>query len=46
MLGLAGTPEQTQAVLDEYYSKVKNAGLDVIRQAVIDQVQEYLDNQQ
>jgi putative aldouronate transport system substrate-binding protein len=43
MLGLAGTPEKAKAVLDEYYTQVKNAGLDVIRQAVIDQVQKHLD---
>jgi putative aldouronate transport system substrate-binding protein len=43
MLGLSGSPEQARATLEEYYAKVKNAGLDVIRQAVIDQVQKYLD---
>jgi putative aldouronate transport system substrate-binding protein len=43
MLGLAGGPEQAKAALDEYYAKAKSAGLDVIRQAVIDQVQAYLD---
>ncbi|MDR0719711.1 MAG: extracellular solute-binding protein [Treponema sp.] len=43
MLGLAGRPEQTRKALEEYYAKVKSAGLDVIRQAVIDQVQKYLD---
>jgi putative aldouronate transport system substrate-binding protein len=43
MLGLAGTPEQTRKTLEEYYAKAKSAGLDIIRQAVIDQVQNYLD---
>jgi putative aldouronate transport system substrate-binding protein len=43
MLGLAGTPAQTKVTLDEYYARAKSAGLDVIRQAVIDQVQRYLD---
>lgn len=43
MLGLAGTPEKAKVTLDEYYTQVKNAGLDVIRQAVIDQIQNYLD---
>ncbi|MDR1587614.1 MAG: extracellular solute-binding protein [Treponema sp.] len=43
MLGLSGSPEKARAALDEYYTQVKNAGLDVIRQAVIDQVQQYLD---
>jgi hypothetical protein len=43
MLGLAGGPAQAKAALEEYYAKVKSAGLDVIRQAVIDQVQAYLD---
>jgi putative aldouronate transport system substrate-binding protein len=43
MLGLAGTPEQTKAALNEYYTRLKSAGLDVIRQAVIDQVQKHLD---
>jgi putative aldouronate transport system substrate-binding protein len=43
MLGLAGTPEKARAALDEYYAQVKNAGLDVIRQEVITQVQKYLD---
>jgi putative aldouronate transport system substrate-binding protein len=43
MLGLAGSPEKARAALGEYYTQVKNAGLDVIRQAVIDQVQKYLD---
>lgn len=43
MLGLAESPEQTQKTLEEYYRKAKSAGLDVIRQAVIEQVQAYLD---
>jgi hypothetical protein len=43
MLGLSGTPAQAQAAVNEYYAQIKNAGLDIIRQAVIDQVQEYLD---
>jgi putative aldouronate transport system substrate-binding protein len=43
MLGLAGTPEQTRKTLEEYYAKAKSAGLDIIRQAVIDQVRKYLD---
>jgi putative aldouronate transport system substrate-binding protein len=43
MLGMAGSPEKTRAVLDDYYARAKSAGLDVIRQAVIDQVQKYLD---
>ncbi|MDR2078135.1 MAG: extracellular solute-binding protein [Treponema sp.] len=43
MLGLTGSPEGARAALAEYYAQAKNAGLDVIRQAVIDQVQKYLD---
>jgi hypothetical protein len=43
MLGLAGSPERARTTLQEYYTQAKNAGLDVIRQAVIDQVQQYLD---
>jgi putative aldouronate transport system substrate-binding protein len=44
MMGLAETPEKTKAALEEYYTQVKNAGLDVIRQAIIDQVQKHLDS--
>lgn len=43
MLGLAGGPEQARIVLEEYHTRATNAGLDVIRQAVIDQVQQFLD---
>jgi putative aldouronate transport system substrate-binding protein len=46
MLGLAGSPAKAKAALEEYYGKVKNAGLEVIRKAVIDQVQAYLDREQ
>ena len=43
MLGLAGGPEQTRRVLEEYHRRATNAGLDIIRQALIEQVQEFLD---
>ena len=43
MHGLAGGPEQTRVSLEEYHSRATGAGLDIIRQAVIDQVQAFLD---
>ena len=43
LLGLKKNPADAQKTLEEYYAKVKAAGLDVIRQAVIDQVQKHLD---
>ena len=45
MHGAYGTPEDTQAKLDEYWAKAESAGIEVIRQALIDQVQAYLDRQ-
>lgn len=43
LLGLKKDPAQAQKTLEEYYAKVKAAGLDVIRQAVVEQVQAHLD---
>lgn len=43
LLGLKKSPAEAQKTLNEYYSKAKAAGLDVIRKAVIDQLQAYLD---
>lgn len=43
LLGLKKAPAEAQKTLDEYYAKAKAAGLDVIRKAVIDQVQAHLD---
>lgn len=44
MLGLTKDPAAAEALVAEYYQKVKAAGLDVIRQAVQDQLQTFLDN--
>lgn len=44
MLGLAKDSAAAEALVAEYYQKVKAAGLDVIRQAVQDQLQTFLDN--
>lgn len=43
-LGLSKDPEKAEALLNEYYEKAKAAGLDVIREAVKEQLQTYLDN--
>lgn len=44
MLGLTKDPAAAQALVDEYYQKASAAGLDVIRQAVQDQLQAFLDS--
>lgn len=43
LLGLKKDPAEAQKVLDEYYTKAKAAGLDIIRKAVVDQLQAHLD---
>ncbi len=43
MLGLKGSAADTQSTLDEYYTKAKAAGLDVIREATQAQLQAFLD---
>lgn len=44
LLGLTRDPAAAQALVDEYYQKAEAAGLEVIRQAVQDQLQTFLDN--
>lgn len=43
MLGLKGNSDAAKATLDEYYTKAKAAGLDVIRDATKTQLQAFLD---
>lgn len=43
MLGLTKDPAAAQALVDEYYQKAEAAGLEVIREAVRTQLQEFLD---
>lgn len=44
MMGLTKDADAAQALLEEYYNKAEAAGLEVVREAVREQLQTFLDN--